>query len=280
MIRKSLLLALAGVLATNLAALANIENGSYTPGTGGFTFTSPESPLPEDRAPTSYDVKVCYNIPDPSAKLYITRKFHANGAQGQVITQTVINFGSISMGQQPKVLDLGNFTPLSQGPGVETWSVCYGPANQKTPPTCIDTSSSDTLTVYPNVNADISNALILGNQSTAVNLATFHGGAPRINVQIINAVPGGTTWVAVYAGSVQTASTSIPAVGNTAWVNVTGSYYPLRTVTLDLGNCLPKDNGTYTVQVLQSSDYGTETLAAATFTLTGFKFNGTVGLSN
>ena len=104
---------------------------------------------------------------------------------------------------------------MAQGPGVKTWSLCYGRANGKTPPICINLGSTGSLTIYPLVTATVSNALPIGTQPTAINGVTFHGDAPRVQIQIANAVPGGTTWIAVYPGStVQPASASIPAVGN------------------------------------------------------------------
>jgi hypothetical protein len=301
MIRNSLLLATAGLLALSLPAFANIENGSYTPGTGCLVFTGPESPMQEVRynngivngvvtPTTSYDVTAIYNIPDPSAKLYITRTFQnfinpltpSAGLGPVTITQDIVNFGSIPQGSMPITQDLGNFTPLSQGPGVETWSICYGPANKKTAPVCLGTSASSpygyTLTVYPASTANISNGLVLGSMPTALT-GTFNGDAPRANIKVQNTVPGGTVWVALYAGStVKTPATSIPVAGNYSYENNTSAYLPqlMPSITMDTGNCMPGP-GTYTLQVLQNSAYGVETLAAATFTVTGYQMSSTFG---
>jgi len=107
-----ILTAIASLTIANVSK-ANIENGSFIPGTGALVFTSPEDPVQEDRAPTSYDVTATYNIPDPSAKLFVSRTWqpiNPDGSLGPVRTLT---------------LDVGNFM---NGPGTYTIHVLQNSA--------------------------------------------------------------------------------------------------------------------------------------------------------
>jgi hypothetical protein len=169
--------------------------------------------------------------------------------------------------------DFGYFSPKVQY-GVETWTFCWGPANDKTQPVCLSESS---VNIYPKTTATTSNALVLGTEPTTI-AASYAGDGPRIKVEIDNAYPGGTTWVAFYSGSLLAASANIPPVAGSSFTNSTTNLYPQRFVTLDTGNYIT-NMGTYTIQVLQNSPYGIETLAAATFQIGPFRFNAEIGLT-
>jgi hypothetical protein len=132
--------------------------------------------------------------------------------------------------------------------------------------------------------------------STPNPLVNFNGDTARIDVEIDNAYPGGTTWVVVYPG---TALATLPStareVANSRLTAPTTDLVPERDVFIEVGTSTNTQGGLlfpgttttpapYTVQVIQfRPPYGgsdsMETLATASFTVvsSSFKVNGQVG---
>ena len=125
-------------------------------------------------------------------------------------------------------------------------------------------------------------------------LVNFTGDTARIDVEIDNAYPGGTTWVVVYPG----APSAIPPsaareVANSRLTAPTTDLVPERDVFIEVGTGTNTGGGllfpttttptAYTVQAVQfRPPYGTngmETLATANFTVvsSSFKVNSQVG---
>jgi hypothetical protein len=125
----------------------------------------------------------------------------------------------------------------------------------------------------------------------------FTGDTARIDVEIDNAYPGGTTWVVVYPG---TASATLPStareVANSRRTAPTTDLVPERHVFIEVGRGTNTVGGvlfpttstttaaTYTVQVIQfrppyGGTDGMETLATANFTVlsSSFKVNSQLG---
>jgi hypothetical protein len=122
----------------------------------------------------------------------------------------------------------------------------------------------------------------------------FTGDTARLNVEIDNAYPGGTTWVVVYPGSASaTPPSSASEVANSRLTAPTTDLVAQRNVFIEVGSGTSTSGGllfatsatptTYTVQVVQfRPPYGTngmETLATANFTVvsSSFKVNSQVG---
>jgi hypothetical protein len=122
----------------------------------------------------------------------------------------------------------------------------------------------------------------------------FTGDTARIDVEIDNAYPGGTTWVVVYPGPASAIPpSSAREVANSRLTAPTTDLVPQRDVFIEvgtgtntLGGLLFPTNTTataYTVQAVQfRPPYGTngiEVLATASFTVvsSSFKVNGQVG---
>jgi hypothetical protein len=128
----------------------------------------------------------------------------------------------------------------------------------------------------------------------ATSPTTFTGDTARLNVEIDNAYPGGTTWVVVYPGSASaTPPSSASEVANSRLTAPTTDLVAQRNVFIEVGKATNTTGGllfatsatptTYTVQVVQfRPPYGTngmETLATANFTVvsSSFKVNSQVG---
>jgi hypothetical protein len=126
-------------------------------------------------------------------------------------------------------------------------------------------------------------------------LTNFTGDTARLNVEIDNAYPGGTTWVVVYPGNASTTPpSSATIVANSLLTAPTGDMVAQRNVYIEVGTAVSSAGTllfpssasptTYTVQVLQRrlpynpSTYQ-ETLATASFTVvwSSFKVNSQVG---
>jgi hypothetical protein len=126
-------------------------------------------------------------------------------------------------------------------------------------------------------------------------LTNFTGDTARLDVEIDNAYPGGTTWVVVYPGN---ASASPPTtaliVANSLLTAPTGDLVAQRNVYIEVGTAKSMAGSllfsssatptTYTVQVLQRrAPYNPpayqETLTTASFTIvsSSFKVNSQVG---
>ena len=131
--------------------------------------------------------------------------------------------------------------------------------------------------------------------SGASPLTNFTGDTARLNVQIDNAYPGGTTWVVVYAGNASaTPPSSATIVANSLLTAPTGDLVAQRNIYIEVGTARTSAGTllfpatatptTYTVQVLQRrppyipSTYQ-ETLTTASFTVvsSSFKVNSQVG---
>ena len=125
-------------------------------------------------------------------------------------------------------------------------------------------------------------------------LVNFTGDTARLDVEIDNAYPGGTTWVVVYPGAPSAAPpSSATEVANSRLTAPTTDLVPQRDVFIEVGKGTNTVGGllfptnpsptAYTVQVVQfRPPYGTngmETLATANFTVapSSFKVNGQVG---
>jgi hypothetical protein len=126
-------------------------------------------------------------------------------------------------------------------------------------------------------------------------LVNFSGDTARIDVEIDNAYPGGTTWVVVYPGAASgTLPSSAREVANSRLTAPTTDLVAERDVFIEVGTATNTVGGplfpasttptAYTVQVIQfrppygGSD-GMETLATASFTVvsSSFKVNSQVG---
>ena len=122
----------------------------------------------------------------------------------------------------------------------------------------------------------------------------FTGDTARLDVEIDNAYPGGTTWVVVYPGAPSaTPPSSATEVANSRLTAPTTDLVPQRDVFIEVGTGTNTLGGllfpttttptAYTVQVVQfRPPYGTngmETLATANFTVvsSSFKVNSQVG---
>ena len=125
-------------------------------------------------------------------------------------------------------------------------------------------------------------------------LVNFTGDTARLDVEIDNAYPGGTTWVVVYPGAPSAAPpASAREVANSRLTAPTTDLVAERDVFIEVGTATNTQGGllfpttttptAYTVQVVQfRPPYGTngmETLATANFTVvsSSFKVNGQVG---
>jgi hypothetical protein len=125
-------------------------------------------------------------------------------------------------------------------------------------------------------------------------LVNFTGDTARLDVEIDNAYPGGTTWVVVYPGAPSaTPPSSAREVANSRLTAPTTDLVPERDVFIEVGTGTNTVGGllfpttttptAYTVQVIQfRPPYGTggmETLATANFTVvsSSFQINGQVG---
>ena len=252
------------------------------PPSGQLTITTSDTSNPnvlQTRSDKTYDVQGTYTVPDPSYKLYLTRTWQVrslNNVYGQANQDANSPYRySIPQNTFPQTDDFGDFSPLVQY-GLETWTLSYGPANGSWSPIVLATAQ---VYIYPKSSATISNALPAGSGATSL-AASYQGDAPRVKVEVDNSYPGGTTWVAFYSGSVQTASTSIPAVANSSYTTSTSDINPQRFVYVDVGNFIPS-TGTYSIQVLQNTTaYGAETLAGATFTMNpSYQINSVVGIT-
>ena len=122
----------------------------------------------------------------------------------------------------------------------------------------------------------------------------FTGDTARLDVEIDNAYPGGTTWVVVYPGAASaTPPSSAREVANSRLTAPTTDLVAERDVFIEVGTGTNTQGGllfpatttptAYTVQVVQfRPPYGTngmETLATANFTVvsSSFKVNSQVG---
>jgi hypothetical protein len=123
----------------------------------------------------------------------------------------------------------------------------------------------------------------------------FTGDTARLDVEIDNAYPGGTTWVVVYPGApLATPPSSAKEVANSRLTAPTNDLVPERDVFIEVGTGTSTVGGllfpatttptAYTVQVIQfrppyGGADGMETLATANFTVvsSSFKVNGQVG---
>jgi len=123
----------------------------------------------------------------------------------------------------------------------------------------------------------------------------FSGDTARLDVEINNAYPGGTTWVVVYPGApLATPPSSAKEVANSRLTAPTTDLVPERHVFIEVGTGTNTVGGllfpattaqtAYTVQVIQfrppyGGADGMETLATANFTVvsSSFKVNGQVG---
>jgi hypothetical protein len=251
-------------------------------GIGQLTIITKETPNPnvETRSDTPYDVQAIYTVPDPSAKLYLTRTWQMrspNNVFGQA-TQDPNTPYTFSIPQKafPLTQDFGNFSPMVQY-GLETWTLSYGPANGSSPPIVLDTKQ---VYIYPKSSATVSDALKVGASPTS--LATgYQGDAPRVKVEIDKSYPGGTTWVAFYLGTVPSSPpVLITPVANSSYITSTSDMTPQRFVYVDVGNLI-QNSATYSIQVIQNTAaYGAESLAAATFNVNpSFQVNSVVGLT-
>jgi hypothetical protein len=123
-------------------------------------------------------------------------------------------------------------------------------------------------------------------------LVNFTGDTARLDVEIDNAYPGGTTWVVVYPNPVGTPPSAIPPssareVANSRQTAPTTDLVAERHVFIEVGTGTNTVGGllfpttttptAYTVQVVQfRPPYGTngmETLATANFTVVSSSFN-------
>jgi len=128
----------------------------------------------------------------------------------------------------------------------------------------------------------------------ATSPTTFTGDTARLDVEIDNAYPGGTTWVVVYPGTaLKPPPSSAMEVANSRLTAPTTDLVAQRDVFIEVGTAQNTVGGllfpttttptAYTVQVVQfRPPYGTngmETLATANFTVvsSSFKVNSQVG---
>jgi hypothetical protein len=127
--------------------------------------------------------------------------------------------------------------------------------------------------------------------SSPSSLTNFTGDTARLNIEIYNAYPGGSTWVVVYPGNFS----SIPPISAKEVTNgrqtaPTTDLIPKWNVFIEVGTSKDTSGALlftssasrtpYTIQVLQNTaQYGQETLATATFTVvsSSFKVNSQVG---
>jgi hypothetical protein len=176
---------------------------------------------------------------------------------------------------------------------------------------------ADRIMVYPLTTAKIFNAFVSNSAPSPIPVASpspypnpspypipdpapspginFTGDTARLNVEIDDAYPGGTTWVVVYPGNALTTPPSTAAiVQNSLLTAPTTDMVARRNVYIEVGTArnssgvllFPSSASatTYTVQVLQRrppykpSTY-VETLATANFTVvsSSFKVNSQVG---
>ena len=128
----------------------------------------------------------------------------------------------------------------------------------------------------------------------ATTPTTFTGDTARLNVEIDNAYPGGTTWVVVYPGTASaTPPSSAREVPNSRLTAPMTDLVAQRNVFIEVGTAnisgvllfpTSATPTTYTVQVVQyrppyNPPTFQETLATATFTVvsSSFKVNSQVG---
>ena len=254
------------------------------PSTGQLTITTQDTQSPNNRTRSdkSYDVTATYTVPDPSYKIYLTRTWqqrYPNNVYGQATQDPNSPYQySIPQNTFPQTNDLGNFSPMVQY-GLETWTLSYGPPNSSSPPIVLATAQ---VYVYPKSTATISDALRPGSHPTSV-ASTYQGDAPRIEVEIDNSYPEGTTQVVFYSGSsidAAAVAAALAPIQNTQQTTPTSDLTPKQFFYFDSGNSI-LSSGSYVVQVVQfDTAWGAETLAAAQFSINPtFQFNGTVGVT-
>jgi hypothetical protein len=110
--------------------------------------------------------------------------------------------------------------------------------------------------------------------SIALNTASFHGNAPKIQVNITNLYPSGLTWVQFYRSDSPGQVTTIPATQGTAKSTDLDS----RNITVDLSTLILSP-GSWTVEVVQrTTTYPDDHIGSATFTVdNSFNINTELG---
>jgi hypothetical protein len=183
--------------------------------------------------------------------------------------------------------------PVSTAKISNSLSTVVNPASN--PPSGFATSPVSSNSPYPSLSPY---PIPYPAPSPATSPTTFTGDTARLDVEIDNAYPGGTTWVVVYPNPVGTPPTAIPPpsameVANSRQTAPTTDLVPQRDVFIEVGTGTNTVGGllfpatatpkAYTVQVVQfRPPYGIggmETLATANFTVvsSSFKINGQVG---
>ena len=177
--------------------------------------------------------------------------------------------------------------PVSTARIFNSLSTVVNPASN--PPSGFATSPVSTYSPYPSLTPY---SIPYPAPSPATSSTTFTGDTARLDVEIDNAYPGGTTWVVVYPNPVGTPPSAIPPssareVANSRQTAPTTDLVAERHVFIEVGTGTNTVGGllfpttttptAYTVQVVQfRPPYGTngmETLATANFTVVSSSFN-------
>jgi hypothetical protein len=214
----------------------------------------------------------------PSEINVLTKDMPANSRFNQA--QQIQDFG-------PYAPDQSTFTTNSLAAndvyGVETIELVFidGSGNQ----TVLDYQKID---IYQPLSAAVANFYVQNfqqktalNTSTTANPTSYGGDPPRAIMNTTQTIyPGAETWVVIYSGGAQATPPSgamqIPSTDATA---PGGDAWQRNNVYIDTGN-YGNGRGTYTLQVMQKSVYGTEPFGnPASFSITqSYKVNSQLGL--
>jgi hypothetical protein len=230
------------------------------------------------------NIPTSYSLAAPSSINVLTKDMPANSRFSQA--QNIQDFG-------PYAPDLSTFTTTTLAAndvyGVETVALVFVDGSGNT--NVLDYQKID---IYPPL---LSNALTYSSsanyfiqnfkQKTALNTpgstapTKYAGDPPRVFMNSSQTIyPGATTWVVIYPGNAQKTPpaglASIPYTSSTAPL---GDMSARLNVYIDSGNYVTKP-GTYTLQFMQQSVYGTETFGnPASFTINNsYKVNSQLGL--
>jgi len=230
------------------------------------------------------NIPTSYSLAAPSSINVLTKDMPANSRFNQA--QNIQDFG-------PYAPDQSTFTTTTLAAndvyGVETIALVFVDGTGVT--TVLDYQKID---IYPPL---LTNALTYNSsanyfiqnfkQKTALNTpgstapTKYAGDPPRVFVNSSQTIyPGATTWVVIYPGNAQT----IPPAG-LAPIPYTSATAPLGDMSQRLNIYIDSGDyvtgpGTYTLQFMQQSVYGTETFGnPASFTINNsYKVNSQLGL--
>jgi hypothetical protein len=245
-------------------------------------------------------IPTSYALAAPSSINVLSKDMPANSRFNQA--QYIQDFG-------PYAPDESTFTvsTLSANDvyGVETIELVFdAPARDANGNIITDAQGNDVIVetvldyqkidIYPPILSNASNYNSFANyfvqnfkQKTALNTpgstapTKYAGDPPRVFMNSSQTIyPGATTWVVIYPGNAQTTPPAgLPPIPYTSATAPLGDMSERLNVYIDSGNYVTKP-GTYTLQFMQQSVYGTETFGnPASFTINNsYKVNSQLGL--